>query len=151
MTIERPMFPPVDSNRRIFLTNAAGVAAGGAVLALAAIPPTSALAAPAGALDPVFALIEAHKVAEAALGATLRTLDHAGREAADDALADASHEAECDVLYNLLEAIPTTLAGVVASLTYFRTAPDGLYRLDVDMLDVLFGNLAEAIEALAVA
>jgi hypothetical protein len=40
---------------------------------------------------------------------------------------------------------------VVASLTYFRTAPDGLYRLDVDMLDVLFGNLAEALEALAVA
>jgi hypothetical protein len=143
--------PVVDPTRRLFLTQAAGIAAGGTVLALATIPPASVLAAPAGALDPVFALIEAHKAAEASLGATIRALDHAGRDAAEDALADAAHEAECAVLDNLLEAVPTTLAGVAASLTYFRTTSDGLYRLDVDMLDVLFGNLAEALEALAVA
>ena len=138
------------TSRRRFLSQAAGIAAGGTALALATITPTSAAAAPAGALDPVFALIEAHKAAEAALGATLRTLDHAGRDDAEDALADVAHEAECAVLCDLLEAIPTTLAGVVASLTYFRTTPDGLYRLDDDMLDVLFGNLAEALEAIAV-
>jgi hypothetical protein len=50
---------PVDPTRRGFLSQAAGVAAGGTVLALAAIPPTPAAAAPAGALDPVFALIAA--------------------------------------------------------------------------------------------
>ena len=59
MTTERPMLPPVDPTRRRFLSQAAGVAAGGTVLALAAIPPTPAAAAPAGALDPVFALIAA--------------------------------------------------------------------------------------------
>jgi hypothetical protein len=43
-----------------------GVAAGGTVLALAAIPPVLAAGAPVGALDPVFSLIEAHRAARAA-------------------------------------------------------------------------------------
>jgi hypothetical protein len=38
MTIERPMLPPGDSNRRRFLSQAAGIATGGTVMALAAIP-----------------------------------------------------------------------------------------------------------------
>jgi hypothetical protein len=43
---------PVDAtSRRRFLTNAAGVAAGGTVLALATIPPAPAIAAPASPLD----------------------------------------------------------------------------------------------------
>jgi hypothetical protein len=41
---------PVVQSRRRFLSQAAGVAAGGAVLALAAIPPARAAAAPASAL-----------------------------------------------------------------------------------------------------
>jgi len=45
MTTERPMFPPVDSARRRFLTNAAGAAASGTVLSLATISPTRAAAA----------------------------------------------------------------------------------------------------------
>jgi hypothetical protein len=49
------------TSRRHFLTQAAGVAAGGTFLALATIPPASAVAAPAGSLDPVFALVAAHK------------------------------------------------------------------------------------------
>ena|ERR1700681_4466678 len=56
MTIERPMFPPVDPTRRRFLSQVAGVAAGGTVLALATIPPASAAAAPAGLADPVFGM-----------------------------------------------------------------------------------------------
>jgi hypothetical protein len=48
---------PVDAtSRRLFLTNAAGIAAGGTALALA-IPPAPA----AAAFDPVFDLIAAHK------------------------------------------------------------------------------------------
>jgi hypothetical protein len=39
------------TSRRRFLTNVAGVAAGGTVLALATIPPASAAAAPTGSLD----------------------------------------------------------------------------------------------------
>ncbi|WP_338688426.1 hypothetical protein V5279_23840 [Bradyrhizobium sp. 26S5] len=57
--------PPTDTTRRHFLTRAAGVAAGGSVLALAAIPPVTAAAAPAASLagvaDPIFALIEDHR------------------------------------------------------------------------------------------
>ena len=48
MTIERPMFPPVDPTRRRFLSQAAGVAAGGTA--------ASAAAAPAGLADPVFGM-----------------------------------------------------------------------------------------------
>jgi hypothetical protein len=50
MTIERPMFPSVDPTRRGFLSNAAGIAAGGAVLALATVQPRAALAAPPASL-----------------------------------------------------------------------------------------------------
>jgi hypothetical protein len=56
MTIERPMFPPVDPTRRRLLT----VAAGGAV---AAAIPTAVLAA-APAVDPVFDLIDIHRKSE---------------------------------------------------------------------------------------
>ncbi len=48
---------PAVSTRRRFLSRAAGVAAGGAVLALATIPPASA----ADVSDPVFDLIASHK------------------------------------------------------------------------------------------
>jgi hypothetical protein len=60
MTLLHPMCPPVDTTRRRFLTQAAGVAAAGAVLALA----TSALARPQTcAEDPIFAAIELYKAA----------------------------------------------------------------------------------------
>jgi hypothetical protein len=52
MTLERPMFPPVDPTRRHLLT----VVAGGAV---AATIPTAVLAA-APAVDPIYAAIERH-------------------------------------------------------------------------------------------
>src|ERR1700677_1544905 len=57
MTTERPMFPPVDSARRRFLTNAAGAAASGTVLSLATISPPRAAAAP----NPTHAAIQRHQ------------------------------------------------------------------------------------------
>ena len=57
---------PTVASRRSFLTKAAGVVAGGTVLALAPVSLVSAAAAPAGSLDPIFALIEAHRTAQAA-------------------------------------------------------------------------------------
>jgi hypothetical protein len=52
---------PADPARRRFLSQAASVTAGGAVLALATIPPTLAAAAPAGSPDPILAMIAVHK------------------------------------------------------------------------------------------
>ena len=67
---------PVDQTRRRFLSRAAGVAAGGAALALATIPPAPAVGAPAGALDPVFALIAAHKQIMETVRATAAEIRH---------------------------------------------------------------------------
>ncbi len=72
MTIARPMFPPVDSSRRGFLSQAAGLAAGGTALALATVTPTPAAALPA---DPVYAAIEAHEKAYAAVRAACAESD----------------------------------------------------------------------------
>jgi hypothetical protein len=75
---------PVVSTRRRFLSQTAGVAAGGAVLALAAIPPAPALAAPAVTLDPANAS-PALRVATIALGAAHDRLEAAkARFDADD-------------------------------------------------------------------
>src|SRR6267142_6940590 len=51
MTIARPMFPPVDSTRRCFLSQAAGLAAGGTALALATVSATADAAANDSALS----------------------------------------------------------------------------------------------------
>jgi hypothetical protein len=58
MTIERPMFPPVNPTRRHLLT----IAAGGAVAA--AIPSAAVAGIPASG-DPIYAAIEAHRKADA--------------------------------------------------------------------------------------
>lgn len=63
---------PVNPTRRRVLFQAAGVAAGSAVLTMATASPASANAAPAGPLggpDPIFTLIADHKVAQAELQA----------------------------------------------------------------------------------
>jgi hypothetical protein len=57
---------PADPTRRRFLSNAAGVAAGGTVLALATIPPAPAAVALTGAAakpEAIFGLIEDHRTA----------------------------------------------------------------------------------------
>jgi hypothetical protein len=71
MTIERPMFPPVDQARRHLLT----IAAGGAVAA--AIP--AAAMADASAIDPIFAAIDEHRKAQSAHLAAIKELDRLER------------------------------------------------------------------------
>jgi hypothetical protein len=70
-----PTNTPVDPTRRRFLSQAAGVAAGSAALALATIPPVSAATAPASPVDPVFALIAKHRAEHQAYGAALEARD----------------------------------------------------------------------------
>jgi hypothetical protein len=65
---------PAVSTRRRFLSQAAGVAAGGTVLALATVSATANAAAPMAALaspdvDPIFALIEEYRAAAETLTA----------------------------------------------------------------------------------
>src|SRR5258708_19145878 len=111
---------PAVSTRRHFLSQAAGVAAGGTILALAAFPPVPTTAAPAGALDPVFGLIEAHRTAQAAHLVALaeqNRLEQIGDPAAY-LISDAEAAAQIDALNDLLETAPTTLAGLQAWAAY---------------------------------
>jgi len=180
-----PTNAPVVSTRRRFLTNAAGVAAGGTVLALATIPPTPASATPAGALDPVFGLIEAHQRATRALEDNIhryceleKTLPKEATRssinsweekivetdapewiAAARAL-DAAHDYETDAACELL-VVPSTMAGVIALLTYATSAaraddwPTGLVeddgKRDHSWEFFAMRNCREALESLAVA
>jgi hypothetical protein len=127
----------VDSTRRRFLSQAAGVAAGGTALALASLPARAAD-------DPVFGLIETHRAAHAALVAAIyQDFDGDG--------ATAAHEVEQSALVDLIEAAPTTLAGVIATMRYIAdvgTGDEG-YLLP-DEINPLLANLAKALERLAV-
>lgn len=116
--------PPVGSTRRRFLTNAAGVAAGSAVLALATIPPASVAAA--SEADPIFAAIQSHRSAVAARDAFFD--ERSGFEATlpegdpkwaqiDQADEDA-YEVEETAACEMLNVEPTTLEGVTAILAY---------------------------------
>jgi hypothetical protein len=64
--------PTGATSRRRFLSQAAGVAAGSSVLALAVIPPAPAVAAPTGLPDPILAAIEAHKAADSHFADAMR-------------------------------------------------------------------------------
>ena len=122
MTIERPMFPPVDQTRRQLLT----VAAGGAVAA--AIPTTMTAAA---AVDPAFALIAAKLAADVAHCAAIDAQDEADR--ADDPDAEEKAFQRCCVAcgvvneadWRLATTPPTTLAGVAAVLRFANEIEDG--------------------------
>lgn len=78
--------------------------------------------------DPVVALIEAHRAAGAALAAAVSEksrLEKLGDRDADGGT-DAAHDAEQSALVDLIEAVPTTIAGVIASMRYIadkRGAP----------------------------
>jgi hypothetical protein len=157
MTRHLSQIDPVDAtSRRRFLSTAAGVAAGGAVLALAAIPPTSALAAPAGLADPVFGMIAAHREAVA----TVRDIEaEATRQAdlgtyveteANDITEPAS--AELGLFVELTEAVPTTLAGVVALVTYLDEINEqDPWKFEDNNATPLIGALATAFSRMAVA
>jgi hypothetical protein len=149
-----PSGRPVDPTRRHFLSQAAGVAAGGTALALAAIPPRAALAAPAGALDPVFSLIEAHKRTAAALDIATAEVMRADElnEPHDDDLMDGPTGDENAALAQLLEAAPTTLAGIIAWVVYLKEAAvRDPWRVDENFVFPLLAGLATAFENGAVA
>ena len=143
---------PVIPTRRRFLSQAAGVAAGGTVLALAATPPASAAAAPASPLDPVFGLIEAHRAADAAHRSALEEM---GRlEKISDPDADWITEAPChaarDAFSDLIETAPKTFVGLVAWASYL----DEIRNVEPWMFEeegpTLVATLAEALRGLAV-
>jgi hypothetical protein len=138
---------PVDQTRRRFLSTAAGVAAGGTVLALASLPASAAD-------DPVFALIETHRAASAALNVAIAEkarLEGLGDWDADGGT-DAAHGVEGSALDDLIEAVPTTLAGVMANMRYIadNVVHRSGNRLGDDYVNPLLLNLAEALEGLAV-
>jgi hypothetical protein len=139
---------PVDPTRRHFLSQAAGVAAGGTVLALAAIPPVPA-AAMAGSADPVFSLIEAHKRTAAALDIATAEVMRADDldEPHDDDLMDGATDDDNAALAKLLEATPTTLAGIIAWVVYLNEAAKrDPWTVDENFVFPLLSGLATAFE-----
>src|SRR5882672_8238483 len=138
MTLERPMFPPVDPTRRRFLITAAiGSMVGAGSLAFAAAAPNDvpqAVTTPRhGRPDPAFALIADKLAADIAHGEAIDVQDEA-----DDRYgfhSDESSEADdrCLVACRAVNAIdwklattpPTTLAGVVAVLRFANEIEDG--------------------------
>jgi hypothetical protein len=130
------------TSRRNFLSNAAGIAAGGTA-ALLAIPAAAAVH------DPVYGLIENHKMANAALIAVLREkgrVEEAG-QSFDDDLELAALDAEDAALTELIETVPPTLGGVVASMVYITEAAEhDSHRYQGDELLPLLANLCEALQ-----
>jgi hypothetical protein len=146
---------PVDPTRRRFLSTTATLAAGSAVLALAAIPPASALVAPAGTLDPVFALIAAHREVDATVHAieaeATREL-YLGTYVETEANDITEHAlAEHDLFLRLLDIVPTTLVGVVALVAYLdEIDKQDHWKFEDNYATPLIGNLAEAFSRMAV-
>jgi hypothetical protein len=127
---------PVVQSRRRFLSQSAGMAAGGAVLALATIPPAPAIAAPASALDPanaspvsadpIFDLIEGHKKANAEYAAALSdaALDE-GQLSPDPEKEEHYSQREDSARWDLATTVPTTLQGLLAVICYVEEMTEG--------------------------
>jgi hypothetical protein len=137
---------PVATTRRRFLSTTATLAAGSAAVVLA-IPPAAA------AYDPVYDAIEKHKMAYAALNAVLHEksqMEGAGQDF-DDSLEQAALDVEEAALTELIETVPPTLRGVIASMVYIVEFADyDGYRLQEDNLMPLLANLCEALQSLEV-
>ncbi|MGY2906565.1 twin-arginine translocation signal domain-containing protein [Bradyrhizobium sp. URHC0002] len=144
MTIERPMFPPVDPSRRGFLAQAAVAAAGGAALGLALPLPGSAGAAER-VLDPILAVIQRHRTAHAEFDAAVRVefdlepkLPRDGRRSSVTAWEEiifdtddprwieavqrrdqTGHKAD-QAAWDLVKVQPTTMAGLAALLAHVK-------------------------------
>jgi hypothetical protein len=163
MTLERPMFPPVDPTRRRFLAISAGasVVSVGA-LADAAMPAT-APDSRACAADPAFALIAEKLAADVAHGKACDALSDAEErygfhsDAVEEAWENsgaACHAAD-EVGWKLARTVPATLAGVAAVLRFANEAEDaGNEWPDTDTIGPdgwhyqLRATMAAAVEAL---
>jgi hypothetical protein len=114
---------PETTNRRAVL---------GAVLAAGAAVALPALAGPAAATDPIFALIRRHQLAWARFSATCTLTDEVraereGREvtAADHLAYDTANDHEKGVMDELMDTPPATISGAVAILRYLIEINDG--------------------------
>jgi hypothetical protein len=124
MTLERPMFPPVDPTRRHLLT----VAAGGAVAALAITTTTARAQGIEG--DPIFAVIERHRKAcreynEAVdIHMDFEDVGMTGEKLAKYnslvAATDAAYDELEDAGLDLINTRPTTPAGIFALCQYIK-------------------------------
>ena len=113
MTIERPMFPPIAPTRRRFLSQAAGVAAGGTVLALAALPPASA-----GADDGALRLAFENLVAtDAAIAGLYKTFGDDADSREDYAELEEKRD-EC--IATLVDVPASSMAGIQAKAAALR-------------------------------
>jgi hypothetical protein len=151
MTLARPI-PPVDPTRRHFLSQAAGVAAGGAVLALATIPPAPVLAAPAGLPDAVFSLIGAHRMAQAAHLIAIEEQNRLERLGDPDAdwVTERPCHADVDTFHDLIETAPTTFAGLQAWAAYLGEIRQCQPWMVEEEAPALIVTLVEALGNLAV-
>jgi hypothetical protein len=159
-----PLNAPIDTNRRRFLTVAAGASvASVGTLAVAAAMPAAAPDSAACATDPAFALIAAHRAAEVAHCKVIDAQDEAEARygiRSDEAweAADRSGAAADEVnavCWKLATTPPTTLAGVAAVLRFANEVEDaGLEWPDTDTIGSegwhyqLRATMAAAIEAL---
>jgi hypothetical protein len=122
MTIERPMFPPVDPTRRHFLSVAAGSAAALSLSPARAVAP---------AVDPIYAAIERHRdLAKACDEAwnlrdkckdfgTLTEAEKARVSKLNDAVDEAHLPLEAAAM-DLCNTHPTTRTGISTALFYMR-------------------------------
>ncbi len=138
-----PTNTPIDTTRRHFLV----AVGGGTVAMLAATVPDSAVGIPTS--DPVFELIEAHKRTAAALDIATAEVMRADElnEPYDDDLMDGPTGDENAALAKLLEAAPTTLAGIIAWVVYLKeAAARDPWRVDENFVFPLLSGLATAFE-----
>jgi hypothetical protein len=124
MTIERPMFPPVDPTRRRLLT----IAAAGSIAGFSPAIASAAVIVP----DPAFALIAEKLAADIAYCEAIDAQEKAEIEhgsdseaalEADDRCLAACHAAHA-VDWRLARTPPTTLAGVAAVLRFANEVED---------------------------
>jgi hypothetical protein len=134
---------PADTTRRHFLL----AVGGGTAAMLAATIPEPAATAPASPLDPVFGLISAHRNVDAtvkAIEAEHSRLYDLNMLISDDEITKPA-SAEMGAFLELLEVVPTTLAGVVALVTYLdEIHKKDPWKFEDNYATPLIGNLAEA-------
>ena len=146
-----PHSAPTVASRRSFLTKAAGVAAGSAVLATATIPPASAT----DVSDPVFGLIASHKKIMGTVNPIAAEINRTVEIDKIDELQQGAfaeqNGVEFDLFIALTEAVPTTLAGVVALMTYLdEVNKKDPWKFEDGYATPLIGALAAAFNRMAV-